>query len=166
MTELDWNALQKEAQSAGVLPDGSYNVKVVESTAVQSSTGKPMIKAKFRVTDGPQKDKPIWTQFVISAESPIALRIFFQQMSAFGLGSDFFGTNPSTDKVADSLMNRIAVVELATRQWQGQDRNEVKAISPAVGGGPIAPGTVVGPPNGGVSAPVSAALPVPPTKPF
>jgi hypothetical protein len=174
MTELDWNALQNEAKSAGLLPDGSYTVSIVDADATKpSSTGKPMIKVKMRVTEGPQKDKPVWNQFVISPESPIALRIFFQHMAAFGLGTDYFATNPKTEDVAKALINRTAVIELGTRQWQGQDRNEVKAVSPSVTGGPIAPGTVTGPPNGGPSAPRSAAPvaaagapPVPPTQPF
>ena len=84
MTEIDWGILQKEAATAGVIPDGQYNVIVIDAMATQSSNGKPMIKVKFRVTDGPQKDKPVWTQFVISAESAGALQIFFRQMAALG----------------------------------------------------------------------------------
>lgn len=177
MTELDWNALQKEAASAGLLPDGAYNAVVVEATAVTSSTGKPMIKTKLRVVDGPQKDKPIWTQFVISPESPVALRIFFQHMAAMGLTSDFFATQPSTDAVAKALLNRQAVLELGKRTWQGQDRNEVKSISASPTGGPVAPGVVTGPPVAAPSTPspvapaattpaTGGAPPVPPTQPF
>jgi hypothetical protein len=146
VTEIDWSSLQKEAASAGVLPVGSYNVVVTESSATVASTGKPMIKVKLRVTEGPHKDKPIWNQFVISAESPIALRIFFQHMAAFGLNTDFFAANPSTESVASNLLNRAATVELGIRQWQGADRNEVKSVNPLTAGGPLAPGVVTGPP--------------------
>ncbi len=175
--ELDWSALSKEAASAGVLPEGEYNTIVVDSTAATSSTGKPMIKVKFRVTDGPHKDKPIWNQFVVSPESPIALRIFFQHMAALGLDANFFGQQPSMDAVAKSLLNRAATLELGVRQWQGADRNEVKSVKPPLAGGPVAPGVVTGPatitpvavsPAAPVGVPTTptATPPAPPTMPF
>ena len=168
--EIDWGALQSEAKSAGVIPAGEYNVVVTETTATTSSTSKPMVKVKMRVTDGPQKDKPVWTQFVISAESPMALRMFFQHMAAFGLDGNFFAQNPDMDTVASNLMNRAASVTLDIRQWNGADRNEVKGIKPASAGGPLAPGVVTGPPVIGASptnsaSPLSTPNPLPPTAP-
>jgi hypothetical protein len=133
------------------MPDGDYNAIVVESSATTSSTGKPMIKVKFRVMDGPHKDKPIWSQFVISPESPIALRIFFQHMAAFGLDANFFAQQPPMDSVARNLLNRGVVLTLDSREWGGALRNNVKGISPLSAGGPIAPGVVTGPPIVGVS---------------
>lgn len=155
--ELDWSALAKEAATAGVLPAGDYNVIVATAEATQSSNGKPMIKTKLRVADGPHKDKPVWNQFVVSAENAIALRIFFQHMAALGLDSSFFAKNPSMDVVAQNLVNRACVVELGVRTWQGADRNEVKAVKPPQAGGPMAPGVVTGPPTIGPSAAVGAA---------
>lgn len=146
MSELDWGALQKEAATAGVYPDGDYNVIVFESVATTSSNGKPMIKIKARITDGPKKDKPVYSQFVVSAENAIALKIFFQHMAAFGLNADFFAQNPPMDVVAKNLMNRGAMFELGTRQWGGADRNEVKSVKPLPAGGPTIPGLVVTPP--------------------
>ena len=156
--EIDWNVLQKEASTAGLLPVGDYPIIVTEASAVTSSTGKPMIKVKCRVTDGPQKDKPIWNQFVVSPESGIALRIFFNHMNAFGLGPDFFAGGPSMDVVAQNLLNRTAIFELGVRAWQGTDRNEVKSVKPPLAGGPVAPGVVTGAPVAGLSA---GAPPVP-----
>lgn len=162
--ELDWGALQTEAASAGVLPDGDYDLIVVEATATTSSTGKPMIKVKMRVTTGPHKDKPVWNQFVISPESAMALRMFFQHMNAFGLDSAFFAQNPSMDVVAKNLVNRTCVATLSSREWQGVNRNEVKSISPAKAGGPVAPGIVIGAPVVyPASSPTPVSTPVTPT---
>jgi hypothetical protein len=147
MSEIDWATLQKEANSAGLLPDGDYSVICIEASATTSSTGKPMIKTKFRVTDGPQKDKPIWSQFVVSPESAMALRIYFQHMAAFGLDSSFFASNPTMEDVARNLVNRGALMTLGTRPWQGQDRNDVKGLKPLPSGAPLAPGVVTGPPT-------------------
>lgn len=188
MTEIDWSALQKEASTAGVLPAASYNLIVVDATATQASTGKPMIKVKFRVMDGPHKDKPVWNQFTLSAENAIALRIFFQHMAAFGLDANFFASNPSMDTVAKNLINRAVTAELGVRQWQGADRNEVKTVSALAAGGPLPPGVVTGPPVASSAAPspvapaaastpppaaapsigagVPPVPPIPPTQPF
>ncbi len=170
MSEIDWGSLQKEAATAGVMPDGDYNVMVYEATATKSSNGKPMIKVKARVIDGPKKDKPVYTQFVVSAENGIALRIFFQHMAAFGLDSNFFGQNPPMDVVAKNLMNRGATFTLGTREWQGADRNEVNGVKALPSGGPIVPGLVVTPPvvggpAGSPMATLTAATPSPTSTP-
>lgn len=175
MTEIDWGSLQKEAKS--LVPDGDYNVIITEATATTASTGKPMIKVKMRITDGPHEKKPLWTQFVVSADSAMALRMFFQHMTAFGLNADFFAQNPSMDTVASNLMNRAATVSVGTRTWQGVDRNDVKGVKALQSGGPLAPGVVTAPPTvGGLGATPStpptaapspltdgATAPVPPT---
>lgn len=160
MAELDWDALAAEAKTAGVIAAGEYNLVVAESSATTSSTGKPMIKVKMRVMDGPQKDKPVWTQFVISPESPMALRMFFQNMAAYGLDASFFANKPSMEDVARALLNRAVTARLGIRQWQGADRNDVEAVKALSASGPTPPGVVTGPPTVGVS-PVSGAAPSP-----
>lgn len=143
--ELDWSALQKEASTAGVIPAGEYNCAIISAEATTSSTGKPMIKFKARVLDGPQKDKPVWSQFTISPESAMALRMYFMQMAAFGLDSEYFGKQPSIADVARNLVNRAAVFTLSIRQWQGADRNQVDGVKALSGGAPVPPGVVTGP---------------------
>jgi hypothetical protein len=188
MSEIDWSALQAEAKTAGLVPDGEYNVIVTEALATKSSNGKPMIKAKLRITDGPHAKKPLYTNFTISPESAMALRMYFLQMAAFGLDSQFFGQNPSLEAVASNLMNRSVTVTVTTTVYQGQDRNQVNGVKPLQGSSPMAPGVVTGPPSvgstgatptapptaapsplsDGVAAPVqsTSAPSAPPTTPF
>lgn len=180
MSELDWGALQQEAKSAAALPDGEYNAFVLEAEATKSSNGKPMIKVQYRIVDGPAKDKKVRTQFVISAESPVSLRIFFQQMAMHDLGPDFFASNPPLANVAGQLKNKRVTLILGTRAWQGNDVNEVKGYKPFAGtmgpdptafaGGPVgAPSPLSTPP---VPTPAAAAvIPAapgtpPPAEPF
>src|SRR5262245_63073224 len=142
MSEIDWAALQKEASTAGVLPQGDYNIIVVSSEGTKASTGKPMIKWKARVTDGPQKDKTLYGQFVLSQENAIALRMFFNNLQAFGIPMSYFTPDVSFDEAARQLINRCAMVTLDIRQWQGSDRNDIKAIKPLGAGTPLPPGAV------------------------
>jgi hypothetical protein len=165
VSEIDWKALQKEATDA-VLPDGDYNVMVTEAECTKTSNGKPMYKVKMRVIDGPKKDRPIWSNFTLSAESPVALRIFFQQMAQLGLTADYFAANPHPDQVARDLVNRMATVTLGATEWQGAMRNQVTAVKAYSGTGPPPPGATVGPPV--VSAPggaPAAGPPIPSTPP-
>lgn len=161
MSELDWGALQQEAKSAAALPDGDYPAFVLDAEATTSSTGKPMIKAQYRITDGPAKDKKVRTQFVVSAESPVALRIFFQQMAMHGLDAAYFDTKPPLANVAGQLKGKHVNIELGTRQWQGNDVNEVKNYKPYTGGGSPSPLTA----PGGTTTPSPLATPIAPANP-
>lgn len=178
MSDLDWAALQKEAATGGLLPDGEYNLAVVDATATKASTGKPMIKCKFRVIDGAYEGRPTWSQFTLSTENPVALRIFFQHMAAFGLESPFFAALPSGEEglriVADNLRNRAVHVRVGTRPFQGQDRNDITPLGPPPAGTPLPPGLVTGPPavspvgmtpNGGPPVPSGPSTPAGPPVP-
>lgn len=175
MSEIDWSALQQEAKAGNAIPDGTeVDAMITESTATQSSNGKPMIKVKWRVINGPYEKRGISTNFTISAESSVALRIYFDQMERLGLGTDFFAGSPKLADVAAALLNRGAHLVLGVRQWQGADINEVKSIQPLVLTGPPPPGLVVGPARYGatstsmpspMSTPVSPSGPPIPTTP-
>lgn len=150
--DLDWASLQQEAAKGGLLPDGDdYHLVVVDAVATKASTGKPMIKTKFRVLDGPYEGRPAWAQFTLSTENAIALRIFFQHMAAFGLDSSFFGQLPGGEEglrvIADNMRNRGITAKIGTRPYQGADRNDITPMGPLPAGLPVPPGVVTGPPS-------------------
>lgn len=162
MTVINWNTLIGESKTGGVLPDGSYDVIVVDATAATSSTGKPMFKLKFRVTSGPQRDKQLLTQLTLSAENATALRIFFRHMAALGLDETFFTEQPTPEDVASALLNRGATVEVGTREWRGEARNDVVNIVPLQLTGPPPPGLVTGLAVAGTQVPASSSPSSPP----
>lgn len=175
MSEIDWAALQKEADDI-LLPDGDYPLIVTDATAVTSSNGKPMIKLVFAVTEGPKKDRKLWSQLVLSAENPIAIKMWFTQLAAFGLGADFFGTKPTMEQVAAALKNRGVLATVGRREWQGADRNQVDGYKIYTPAGPIPPGMILAsqPPAAGpglpasglaVSTPTGPPIPTTPTAP-
>lgn len=157
MTTIDFNKALQDAKSASfeAMPNGDYNVEIVKADAVTASTGRPMIKCKMKVIDGPFQNRPVMTQFVLSIDNPNALSMFFRNMKAFGLDENFFaqlGTGGQLDPVAGALVGRRAQVTLGTRQWQGEDRNEVTGIKKYTG----APGTVVGTPGAPAMGPIAS----------
>jgi len=176
LTTIDFNRAIQDAKGASfeALPQGDYDVEVAKADAVTSSSGKPMIKVTMRVVSGPYERRPIINQFVFSADNPTAVAIFFRHMKAFGLDEAFFaalGSAASLEPVASALVNRRARLTIGHREWQGETRNEVKAVKPYTGApvaapppGPSAPGAgpAVRPPTGPTApVPPPAAPPLP-----
>ena len=176
MSALSWGDLMKDAgdsASGGFepLPDGDYDFKIVEATASQSSSGKTMFKIKAQVQGGAFNSRLVWDNLVVSPENPNALGFFFRKMSALGLTSEFFNTNPTNAQIEQALQNRSFRGKIGSRTWQGQKRNEFKSYAPPVGGGagvqqsapaPQAPAPVAPAPQ---AAPAPQGPPAPPVQP-
>lgn len=175
--DFNWSDLYNTAKAVtwDALPNGDYEVKVVETDAVRTQNGKPMLKAKLEVVNGQFAKRKILTQFVLSVENETALSIFFRQMKAFGLDEHFFATVPpgQLGPVAQALMNRTALVTVGQREFpagSGQMRNEVKNVQPSrIGGMPTTmPGAAAsfgGPPVPGAPAPSGPPVPTVPAGP-
>jgi hypothetical protein len=137
---FDWGQLVATAKAATfeALPNGDYQVECVSADATHSSTGKPMIKVKFKVTEGPHANRTILSQLTLSPDNETALSIFFRQMKAFGLGEDFFARVPAGQlgPVASAMVGRRVTVKLTQREWQGEMRNNVAAIMPPLNAAP------------------------------
>lgn len=172
-TTVSWNSLKKTAEDATrPLPADWYDITVTKAEAVKASTGADMIRCTFRVNSGPAESRTLFTNFVFSPDSAFAMSIFFRNMAAFGIGDDFFNQMTSSGMsveagmqlIAQTLLNQQARVEVGTRNWQGQDRNECARFAPAGSGvaGPGAPGTG-GPVAPGLGGPVAPGLGGPPT---
>jgi len=163
LTTIDFTKAIQDAKGASfeALPQGDYDVEVAKTDAVTSQNGKPMIKTTMRVVSGPYERRPIINQFVFSGDNPTAVAIFFRHMKAFGLDEAFFaslGSVGSLEPVATALVGRRARLTIGHREWQGETRNEVKAVKPYTGAPAMAP-----PPGpGGPVAPTAGPAPLPP----
>lgn len=134
MAETNWADLHKFATTS---LEGEFPLVIVEATATKTNDqSKDMIKWKAKIEAGPFVDRPITGNFTLSPDSPIALRIFFQQLAVLGLDGAFFAANPNApvEMIAQALVGRRAIGVLGTRQWQGRDFDEVKEWKPALGG--------------------------------
>jgi hypothetical protein len=135
IASFSWNDLQQAADDAGfgVIPAGEYEAVVKTAEHKKTGTGKDKIAVRFSVTGGPASGKSVFNDFVISPDNGTALGFFFRHMKALGLGPDYFATNPDLGKVAGDLVGRSCVVVVGIRQWNEEDRNEVKGIKPSTG---------------------------------
>jgi hypothetical protein len=171
---VTWADLMQNAKGQlEPIPDGDYDVKVIDAQATQSSTGKPMWKVKFEVTSGPHAPRKVFSNFTLSDDNPMALAIFFRQMEAMGLNAAFFAAlsqnfEESKQQIAQALMNRTCRVTLGQRQFQGRAMQDVKTVLPPLTGGPVAPGVATGPvvpTPGGMPVPSPTAVPTPTSVP-
>ena len=97
MSTLNWSDLIKEAGETGTydaLPDGDYDLVVLEATAKVSQSGKTMFAVKAQVEGGAHNKRLVWDNLVVSPDSQAALGIFFKKMHALGLPKEYFMQQP------------------------------------------------------------------------
>ncbi len=121
--------------------EGDFPLTVVEAEAKRASTGSLMAKLKLKVESGPYANRPVYTNLVLSPDSPGALRRFFGTCATLGLDEKFFASIPSDldddaqmAYIAKTLIGRRAVCTLGSREWQGVKSEEITAWKPAIGG--------------------------------
>src|SRR4051812_42688493 len=121
MTSIPWDELMDAAGDSDFapIPQGDYDVKIVEGTATKSSPDKPMWKITVEVEGGPHAGKKAWTQQTLTMDNANALQIFFHQMAAAGLTQDFFKTEPDPQQIANALLGRRFRAKLIIEEYQG-----------------------------------------------
>lgn len=181
MSTLNWGDLVKDAgETAGgnyePLPDGDYDLKVIEATATTSQSGKTMFKITTEVQTGAHAKRRVWDNLVISPENSNALGIFFSKMAALGLPREFFtNNNPTNAQIESMLVGRAFRAQIGSRTWNGSKRNEIKryyvqqqsVTASATVSAPVAPPAPPAPPvpnTAGAAVPPAPAAP--PTAPF
>jgi hypothetical protein len=161
---VSWKDLRKKADDATKPPEpGWYTLECTKAEGAKAATsGKPMIKAQFKIVDGPAAGKTgIFNNFNITTDNDFAMSIFFRHMAAFGLDENFFNTDPSVDAVASALVGRRASVQLGQRPYQGQMRPQFEDVKKLDGF--IQPGVVMGGPS--VPGPGNAGIATTPSVP-
>jgi hypothetical protein len=162
MASTNWSALAAkaaEAPDAGnfePLPDGKYEVSVEAVEVRPTKTGKQMFVITFLVAAGSSQGRKLWSNIVISPESPVALSIAFRHLAALGADASFFATEPDDSDLCARLISSRAIVTVGRRK-DDASRNDVKDIATA--SDPLAP-------SAPAAAPAAAAAPTPPSDPF
>jgi hypothetical protein len=170
MSSLNWGDLVKDAGEVGgnyePLPDGDYDLQIIEATAKVAQSGKTMFAVKAQVTAGAHAKRLVWDNLVVTPDSPAALGMFFRKMTALGLGREFFSSNPSNAQIEAALQNRTFRAQIGSRTWNGSKKNEIKmyyvATAPAAttAAAPAAAAPAPAPAPAPAAAPVAAPAPV------
>jgi hypothetical protein len=137
MSTLKWSEWLAAADDQGfsAIPAGDYELYVDSATATQAqSSGKDMIKLKFKVESGPHEGASVFSNLVISPESPAALSFLIRKLSAFGLDREYLAKNPSLEQIASDLEHRRVLAKVIIRPYNGEDRNDVDTLRPPADG--------------------------------
>jgi hypothetical protein len=130
MASISWSELRNSAEAGPKpVPAGTYDAVVDRVNVKETRAGKRMFGLMFRIAGGPENGGTIWTNLVVSPESPRALGILFQQFDALGLGTEFFAGDPSDDQIAAALENQTASIIVKIGEWDGMPRPEISRIS-------------------------------------
>lgn len=160
MSSLNWSELVKDAgdtSSYEPMPEGDYELKVVESKATNTQSGKTMFKVTTEVQGGPFNKRKVWDNLTVSPENPKALTMFFVKMNALGLGKEFFDTNPSNAQIEAALLHRTFRGKVTQETYQGNVGNKIGTYHRAVAATPAAaPAAVAAPPVAPAPAPAPA----------
>lgn len=165
MSSLNWSELVKDAgdvSSYEPMPEGDYELKVVEAKATNTQTGKTMFKITTEVQGGPFAKRKVWDNLTVSPENPKALTMFFVKVSALGLGKEYFDTNPTNAQIEQALLHRTFRGKVVQDTYQGTVGNKIStyhrtAASPTVD--PTA--TIAAAAPAPAPAPAPAAAPAP-----
>lgn len=164
MSTLNWAELIKSAGDVSsnyeALPDGEYDLTVVEATAKVTTSGKTMFSLKTQVNGGPYNNRLVWDNLVISPENQKALGIFFAKMGALGIPQDYFMRvpTPTNGEIESVLVGRKFRGTVGSRIYNGNKRNEIRRYhsSGQQTNTPVAPQGAV------AAAPQTPAAPPPP----
>jgi len=169
MSTVNWGDLIKDAGNAGApmepLPEGDYELKVLESEDKVSQSGRVMFTIKCQVQGGPHANRLIWDNLVIVPDKPNALGMFFRNMECLGLTKDnFWSKEPDNAQVNSALVGRQFRAQVGQRTYNGTKRNEIvryypSSASPAASSAP-APAADA-PTSGAAVPPPPAAAPAP-----
>jgi hypothetical protein len=131
---LDWNAIldkQAEEGAANIPVEGKYPIIVIESDAERASSGNWMIKVRCRVTEGPYRDKDVWTRIVLALGNDVAMKFTLRKLRALGITREYLRThNPSPSEIATMVKGAEAEADIAISEFEGEATNEIKSFRP------------------------------------
>ena len=108
-----------DVESGGkAVPDGSYEVEVVEVTEEESSEGNPYLKWKFRITDGEAKGAALYDNTSLQVQALWRLKGLLEV-----LGDDV--PNSSMDLDLSEYPGRTLTVSVVNEEYQGKDRPKI-----------------------------------------
>lgn len=173
MSTINWAELVKNAGDSSAntnyepLPDGDYELKVLQVETKMTQTGKTMFKITNEVQGGPYAKRRVWDQLVVTTDNKKAMDMFFMKTTAMGVPKEFFETGPTNAQIEQAFTGRSFRATLGKRTYNGNESNEIKRYyaiqapttpyaAPTTAGAAVPP-----PPPAPSAAPAPAPAPAP-----
>lgn len=107
------------------LPAGRYPVEVLDVTREISKNGNPMLNWQFSVVGGEFDGRRLFTNTMLMDSSLWKLRMFL-----LALGYDEADLEGPIELELEELIGLTALARVAQRVYEGELRNEIRALSP------------------------------------
>lgn len=133
--------------AADLVPIGKYETRVKEAKVSPASTGKTMIEMVLVIDGGPYDEEWLWNNLVFpdSTSKPGHRRMFTRALHALGFSNEFLTTNqPSAAALAEMMVGRSVVANVAHKPFEGETRTEVKSLHPIGAADDAPPVPVIG----------------------
>lgn len=134
---IGWAKLQEIARTVTndqfvLLPSGMYPVVLMGCDAGFSKDGsKKQWVLKPRITAGPCEGQVMsWDHQTLSPDSSVAVAILMRNFAAFGLGEEYFASDPDMDTIARDLTGKKAIAVVGQKRYNGEVRNTVQRYLP------------------------------------
>ena len=117
------------------LPAGEYKAVIVESERKPTKNGAGhLLNVKFQIIDGQYKNRTVFDRFNLWNASEKAKLIAQQQFKKV-----CEAVNVMSPKDSSELHMKPLMIKLAVTEYEGKERNEVKAYKAALSGASSAP---------------------------
>lgn len=162
MSNLNWDAILDEQDliedEFSAIPAGTYTAVVDSAEAKTAQSGNKMVGLMLSISGGPYNNRKVWTNIVFSLDNANAMRYTLRKLNALGVTREWLAEhNPDTAAIAAAVVGVQVSIEVEVRQWQGEDRNDVKTFRAISGAGTGTPP----PPSAPASPDVPSLTPTP-----
>ena len=112
-----------DVPDSNVVPAGTYPAKVFNIELKENKAGDGMnLNWQFKIQGGEQDGRSVFT---ITSLKPAALWKLKQMLKAIAPDMD---TSSVAELDTDDLIGRDCRIVVAIRQWEGEDRNDLKTV--------------------------------------
>lgn len=169
---ISWDQLLEEAgdevaDSFDPLPEGTYDLEVVEArhTKTKTTPSKDMWAVQYKVIGGAFNNRRVFNNIVLTLDNQKALGFFFRNMGAHGLTREFFNTKPTNEAISTALRGRRTRGQVIQKPYNGETKNEIKGYRAVADAATPPPAGAVAPPMGATPPPPPAAAAPPAAAP-
>lgn len=114
------------------VPDGTYAATLIDHKIVpkSKSSGEPYVSLVFVLTEDKYEGRQMFRNFSLQKQS---LWAFKKALITLGADPDIFTGKVDVDEVCTSARGYGCVLVIGSREYQGELRNEIRAIRPEDG---------------------------------
>jgi hypothetical protein len=126
MASYDLGALfEKAKDSLKEVPAGQYQAQIIGGRVTDTSTGKTRTIIDHKIVSGPQAGATVAQSQVISPDSDIAMKIFFQSYKKLGVPDSAFKPGVKLEQIIDSLKGKNTAITVEVTEYGSQVKTAV-----------------------------------------